>query len=526
MSGFVSDDGRRVRVAGALLALGAMGTWAGCTAIAGIQPGELAPGLGDGSSDGTVATEGGVGADATNGDAANDATGDGAHPGADALADVRIDTSFPDIEVPDLGAPDGCTVQQADTQNGIFVAPGGATTNCGSAATPCGSITTALTLGTQAGKTIVYVAQGTYTEAITLPVGVAVRGGWTDLGGNWQPLCTGTPAATTIIQAPAGSAQAVTASYAGSSSMDTLTIHSEAPGAVGAGQAVYGVVATGATTHLTLTDVVIQVAGGGAGASGTAGAAGGGTVTCTTTGDAANGGAGSAGTAGAAGTYGATGYSAGTTAGTGGTGSPGDNGGAGSAGTTYTCNDVCDIQICSPPDCPTPVTTCSPVAGTTPTTGGPGLPGCGGNPGSGGTGGAGGGASIALFAWDATVDVFGGAFNPGNGGNGGDGAAGGAGAAGRVGVPGSGSCPNYVCSGKTCTHTNVSVGGAGGSAGGIGGAGGTGGGGAGGDSYCSYVGGAGKVNTTSLDCTPGTAGLGGDHGASNAGPDGTAAAHN
>ena len=404
----------------------------------------------------------------------------------------------------DAPSADACTSQTVDTSKGVFVVSGSPTTSCGSASGPCGTITSALAVAVADGRSIIYVASGTYTEAITLPAGMTIEGGWTYLGGGtWQPLCGANPAATSILQAPAGSAQAVTASYSGSSAIENFTIISEPTSSVGAGQSVYGVFATGSGTKLTLANIDIQVANAGAGAAGSAGSAATTSVACTSPGAGAAGAPGPIGGAGLAGAYSASGFAPGGAASVGGTGIAGENGGAGGAGTTSTtCGATCDIETCSPPECSPAMTTCSPIAGTMTVTGGNGSPGCGGNGGTGGSGGAGGGSSVAVFAWGAVVDITGGAFTPGNGGAGGSGGSGGTGAPGAVGAAGSSACMNGGCVGKACKTTTDPLGGPGGTAGGPGGTGGQGGGGAGGDSYCYYRGGGANSEVSSSESIP------------------------
>jgi hypothetical protein len=485
--------------------VGACAAATGCDSIVGIQ---------DGIAEGEDAADATSGGDASSSDGPRDGAG--------------MDTSF------DIGVPDGCTMQQADAAKGIFVTQSGAASSCGSMTTPCGSIQTALGLATQAGKTTVYVAQGTYAEAITLPAGVTVSGGWDDLGGTWQPICKGSPASTTVIAAPSGSVKTVVASYAGASTLETLTIKSEPQASVLAGQSVYGVFATGAQTQLAITDVIVDVAnagGGAAGSMGGPGSPGGAAGTCTTPDTGANGVAGTPGTAGGAPSYSVSGYSPGGPGGAGGTGGTGHVGtaapGQGQNGgpTCVTINNTCGNQGGG----------CSSVGNVMScgTTGGPGCAGTGSN---GGTGGAGGGSSVGVFAWDAHVTIDAGGIAPGNGGGGGDGGAGGMGGAGTAGAAG-GKGPDVPtachvkCLGQPpqcfCDSTAFTSGAPGtGSTGGNGGQGGQGGGGSGGDSYCYYQGPNAQVSAPSLQCTVGQAGLGGDQGMTNQGANGKAAAHN
>ncbi|HEY8040025.1 MAG TPA: hypothetical protein VIF15_09540 [Polyangiaceae bacterium] len=521
---------------------GAMGAYAacllaaagGCNAIAGIQDGVLGPGD-DASSDGTVPGDDVSTGDVAAGDSAQGSDADAAR--ADGDTGSTDSSSLLDVSGLDTGVPDGCAVQQPDLQHGVFVTQGGAATSCGSTTTPCGSISNAITLAAQAGKTIVYVAQGTYTETLTLQAGVDIRGGWTDLGGNWQPICTGTPASTTIIQAPPGNTRTVIASTSGAVSMDTLTIESEAPSSVGNGASVYGVFATGATTQLVLSDVIVATAAAGAGTGGAAGGpgtAGGAAGTCTTPDTGAPGADGLAGPAVGGGSYSASGYTPGATASSGG---PGATGHAGTAAPTAgnpggpTCVTITDncYDDGSGNGCSTSgqVTSCGTVGGV----------GCPGTGSGGGTGGSGGGSSIGVYSFGAQVTINGGALSPGAGGAGGNGGAGGAPGAGAAGASGAiGPKLATACHNKTvgvppnitvvCISTLFTNGAAGsGSTGGNGGTGGAGGGGSGGDSYCYYASDPTKV-TSSAQCTPGAAGPGGNAGQLNHGTSGASAAHN
>src|SRR5579883_2402045 len=186
----------------------------------GIMPGDDAPS--DGTGDGSGSSSSGGSSSGSGGDAAGDAPSD--------------------------VAADGCAGQQPDP-NGVFVSKGGQASGCGSETTPCTSIQTALTLAAMNGKTFVYVDTGTYTEQLTLPgAGITVQGGWTDLGGTWTRQCGASRASSVVVQAPGGVNTTVVAQYAGSATLDTLSIQSEPQAAVAAGESVYGVFATGAST--------------------------------------------------------------------------------------------------------------------------------------------------------------------------------------------------------------------------------------------------------------------------------------
>jgi len=412
------------------------------------------------------------------------------------------------------GSAPACLLANPDTNKGVFVAPGGAGGACGSESQPCGTIAEALTvIGMSSGtKTIIYLANGTYTEQVTLVPGITIQGGWLDSGGSWTHLCTATPQTGAVIQAPAGAISTVNANFAaaGTSTLDTLTIQS-LPSA-SPGQSLYGVMATGGTTTLVLNDVDINVAAAGGGPPGGVGSAGtpGASGACTTQQDGANGPPGAAGPGAPPGLFLASGYSPAN--GTGGktNGGNGDNGGppAPPACTTVTsCDDDGNGNCVSTnPSC------CN-------TSGSCGNGGAGGGPGGPGQGG---GSSVGVYTWGAVVTITGAAITTGTGGNGGPGGPGGPGGSGAQGPLGAAgkyaaSCHQHcigsvcACIGNTPLATCEPAGL--GSTGGTGGTGGGGGGGAGGYSYCWYIGPGSVVNASTTACTPGGAGSGGGGGA-------------
>ena len=421
-----------------------------------------------------------------------------------------------------------CIVTQPDSTNGVFVSVGGATSGCGAPTAPCGTIAAALDVVASSGgaKSLVYLADGTYTEAVTLPAGITVEGGWQYTGGGvWTHQCVLHPEAGAIVQAPATSNTTVTANYSGSSTLSTLTITSKG-GPAASNESIYGVFASGASTSLFLSDVAIDVIAGGAGTTGGVGATAGSAGASCAPGAGGNAGSGAEGNGASAGTYSASGYSP-TTGGTGVTGPTGGNGTAApsSGAGAPTCVDG---VFCSPSGMPGICIESNPQS-----CGGVGTSGCGGLGSTGGNGGTGGGSSIGVFLWDsAAVTVAGSAIATGNGGNGGNGGAGGAigsgtaGAAGAAGNPVSSSCVTATCTPSTAKITGTA--GAAGGTGGKGGQGGQGGGGSGGDSYCYYVGGTGSDNlgATSTTCTPGSGGLGGDQGGTGQGASGHAGTSN
>ena len=422
----------------------------------------------------------------------------------------------------------GCIPSAPNTTAGVFVAPGGAGGACGSESQPCGTIALGLSaISSSAGtKNIIYLANGTYTEQVTLPSGITIQGGWLDTGGTWTAQCVANPETGAVIQAPAGTTTTVIASYSGTSTLDTLTIASISSAATG--QSLFGINANGTGTALVLDTVDINMAAGGAGGSGSTGSAGtNGTGNCATPSNGANGGAGSNGAGASAGTYTAAGGYAPNS------GGPASGGGNGNCGTTpagqvcMSVTDPCVDDGSGSGMCITESTNCCNTAGHA------GNPGTGSGP---GTPGSGGGSSVAIFVSGASVTLNGGKQNPGAGGNGGNGGAGGIAGTGNTGLAGtagtvgttcgpvchSGICDCTISAKSTCEPAGL------GTKGGNGGTGGSAGGGSGGDSYCWYVfGGSGTVTPNGNTCTPQTAGLGGSQGGSSLqGANGNAGTHN
>jgi hypothetical protein len=390
-----------------------------------------------------------------------------------------------------------------DTTHGVFVAQGGGTSSsCGTETFPCGTITAALVVVSQSvgAKNIVYVDdKSTLSEpqTIDLPAGVTIEGGWIDSAGTWTYDCN--PTSLPTIQTTSGNVT-VAASYSGSSTLQNLALASKSTAA--AGESLYGVFASGSSTKLSLDNVRITVAQGGAGAAGSAGAGGstGATGGCSPASDGANGAAGGTGSPGTSG-YGPTGFvdTSGAMS-TGAVGSPGHNGTLQppQCGTSYGCGYNFDDGLCE-------------TGSGTQVCGGAGAAGCGGAGGGGGGVGQLGGASIGVFVYAATVTIQTSGITTsagGAGGAGGSGGAGGAGAAGTTGTSGVllGGC---VSGAKPCRATSAgSVAGGVGGNGGNGGPGGQGGGGAGGDSYC-VVSGGGATVSAGWTCTHASGGAGG-----------------
>ncbi len=477
---------RLVAIVGAACALAA------CASIYGIDaPDIVEAGVGDASTDGTVVGEAGLDGGATD-------------------ADGGVDSAVADSALMDSAiiVPDASTCGEApDETVGVFVAPSGADSSaCGSSIAPCLTIQNGITRAVSLSKANVYVATGTYSEAITLTGGITVWGGWTieagDGGDVWSGICSSPIGAVTLQ--PTTSNITVTANALGASpaGLKTLTILSKPQANVAAGESLYGVFATGTTT-LVLENVDITMGNGGDGAPGYM-ADGGveGNPVCNP-GDGGPGAPGGSDGGGAdAGSFTPSGYQP-AAGDLGGTGNPGSNGSPDDAGTCVHCVS-----------CAAPVNLgCeSSDAGTS--CGDPGGSGCGGGGGNGGGPGGGGGSSIAVFAWGgATVSIAGGALTAGNGGQGGAGGSGGPGGAGVAGLTGQNgtSCVvNCNISGfeLSCPSSTSGEGqGSLGTKGGNGSGGGAGGGGSGGWS-CGIVQGGGGTVVASPLATLGNYGFG------------------
>ena len=414
-----------------------------------------------------------------------------------------------------------CLLQTPDPTAGVFVAPGGPSASCGAISAPCGSITTALGVAAASARTVVYVADSVsqpptpYLEQVSLPAGVTVQGGWLYTGGSsWSRPCALDPSRV-VIKAPPGADRTVIAGYAGASTLDTLTVQSVA--AAAPGQSLYGVfVSGGSGTNLTLRNVVLGVAAGGAGAQPPAatGAGQGGVAGCSPpTGNGGAGAAGAVGKAGVDGVYSASGFTP-ASAGPGSVGSPGSAGLLTAPG-TYTTPAACSAS--GSPMAPG----CSCTSAAT-STGSPGTAGCPGQGSPGGAAGAGAGGSFGVFDWSGTVTIDTGAIATGGGGAGGagglpsgavgTGTTGTTGAGGPVVETGCSAAGATDAGGGGCTSCTSHQGAGGvGTAGGPGGVGGPGGGGAGGDSYCLYAGSGASVTVVagaSYTCAPGVGGPG------------------
>jgi hypothetical protein len=441
--------------------------------------------------------------------------------------------TIPDPEVPetsvlpDAGATDGTTASETsitdgapdadvtcadvlpDDTTGIYVTPTGTnSTTCGTRVDPCKTITVSVVRAGSALRTKVYAARGTYVEKVPLAAGVEVIGGWDVTGTTWKRACVD-PEDIVVVRAPVTQNITVEArDIGGEARLSMLKIESKAVTSVVAGESLYGVVAVGQTTTLVMTDVNVDLGPGGAGAAGIVGTAGAAGAASCPVGTGTPGTAGTPGTGAPAGTFDptneytpaqGTGGNATATAG-------GDGTTAGGAGTCVQCGTCAlSLTLLSCDFTPDP-------AGMT--CGNPGTTGCGGLPGGPGAAASGGGASVGVFAWDASVTINGGNIKSGDGGNGGVGGTGGTSGTATKGAAGTNAAlctTSCLFAAGACTDVKSrGIGGVAGSAGALGGVGGAGGGGGGGSSFAIYQGGAGVVTTGSgATLAHGKAGAGG-----------------
>jgi hypothetical protein len=350
----------------------------------------------------------------------------------------------------------------------------------------------------------VHVAEGVYREVVDLIPGVRIEGGWRMVGTRWirEHIDANT---AVVIQAPETDNVTVYADYIGGhATLATLSVVSKR--IADESESLYGIMARGASTRLTLEGVRVVAAEGGNGINGMNGIEGapgyeagclGIIVPAVTPKPGRNG------ANGLTGIFTQSGYIPAS-------GSSGQPGEPGQNGRFPTLNAACfsNCGICdssNAAECTTTPDSC----GTN------GIAGCGGGGGSGGGPGVGGGSSVALFVWNAEVDVRGGTLEAGNGGKGANGGAGGRGGRGSPGIPGQQpqqpSC--FRCSidqGTTyystqtptpiCNNVYIGTGRAGepGGPGSDGARGGDGGGAAGGFSYAIYTGGDAKVTSTAI----------------------------
>jgi hypothetical protein len=383
-------------------------------------------------------------------------------------------------------AGNACTTRAVSDSAGVFVTVNGAdTSTCGTRTTPCLTVQTGINQAKLLGRSTVYIARGTYVESLQLAPNITLEGGWDTASSTWIPVCDTTEVTAVKITMPPSTNVVVTASFAGAAGLRLLSVLGKVPSATQPGESVYGIFATQAA--LTLDTIAVTMAAGGTGDTGTpgdAGAAGG--IDCDAGGGAAGANAGNSGSGAGAGSFGSTGYA-------GATGGPGSADGSAGAPGTCTISSSC-VTTCS---------TCQAICVNA-------LAGCGGQPGLGGGGGHSGGSSIAVYGWNATVNIIGGSFTAGNGGTGGNGGMGGAGGIGGNGAVKDATCTSFCSVDAGCAsvgNTSPQIGGMGGT----GAPGGQGGGGSGGFSYAVFNGGdAGVVMLSSSPTLAfGDAGAGG-----------------
>ena len=378
-------------------------------------------------------------------------------------------------------APD-CRTLTASDMEGIFVsrAQGTADAACGTRAAPCKTVQLGLDRARATpGKTQVYVARGAYMESITLHGGVSVVGGFNL---DWSRACSEPSGSVVQIQA-VDKAITVTAE-----DLDTPALLSDLgvlSKPAGPGESLFGVVARGTGTRLGLTDVVIRVSAGGAGVRGPSGDAGApGAASCPPE----DGGPGLAvdasGNGGEGGAFVREGFVSAAGA-RGDPGNPGRNGAPGADGGCVTCHTCGGTVVCG-------------SLSSADACGAAGASGCGGGGGLGGGGGGGGGSSVALYVWDAQVNLARSALSAGGGGNGALGGGGGPGAQGGTGARGNATTTCFTACGGvlgSCGSAPASAEGGAGTSGGTGAPGARGGAGGGGFSYALYTNNSDKVKT-------------------------------
>jgi hypothetical protein len=387
------------------------------------------------------------------------------------------DAAMPAPALPDhIRLPGPECGKEPEPTAGIFTSAGVGVDlqNCGGSSGPCRTLQKALDRASQNRLSYVYLDNTesyTVSETLSLPANVTVMGGFSNVNGRWARLCADARSGSARIVSTAN--PALVASYDGYSKLDSLSIEGRK---AQAGESLYGIVARGDKTRLWLRDVVVTAADGGDGNPGAAGitppvAA----MSCVPEDGASAMLEGAPGAGGRSGTFTLEGYQPAS-------GADGSDGARGHAGT------VAPAPVCAScvPDAGN-YCLCSPASQSC---GMPGEVGCGGNGGTGGRGGQGGGSSIALFSWDAVVDIAGGRLSAGRGGDGGEGGGPGAGSPGlpgKKGAPGA-SCMLCVDVPEGCFATGETYSGDGtsGGNGGAGSAGGRGGAGSGGVAHSLY----------------------------------------
>ena len=452
-------------------------------------------------------------ADVTMGDVGPDSVDDAGQEAPDDAAldaweeDAPVESDAGTDSAADASSEDGggCPVVLTDEATMVLVATYGADVPaCGEVALPCRTVAVGIERAAALGKPTVAIAAGEYEEEIALRAGIGLRGGWQPSPSDpWMADCTEQAAELVVLRAPSNASVGVIAEdLGGEASLEVLTILSKDSVEVGAGESVYGVVARGASTLLNLDQVIVEATGPGAGTDGLDGELQPSGLSGCSPEDGSDGAAGADALPVDAGDFTAAGYSSPF----GWAGTPGSSGAAGTPGEPGGC---VECVACSFAGKKCKTSALGDSCGT------PGLSGCGGLGGVPGQGGGGGGSSVALYAWDAVVTVWGGLLVAGDGAAGGHGGAGELGGLGGLGSPGLGGIAcTTTCSidEHTCIeHTEQGPGGTAGGPGGTGGRGGDGGGGPGGHSFTIVAGGSANVGiSTTTELLFGSPGAGAD----------------
>jgi hypothetical protein len=411
-------------------------------------------------------------------------------------------------------APAAPCVAGEEPGAGVFVDPRvGDDANEGSMLRPFQTLTQAANAAVAGGVDKVYLAPGSYQEALALRVGdeptdgavtapegtaLSFEGGWKLDGARWERDCAPDAREKTVIASPSFTGVSIRGAF-GPLGFRNLSIATAtaAPAAVEGkpGESCYGVNAAGEGLRLRFDNVEIDACPGGKGGDAppaqTPPPA---PATCTKTGDECADGAPGAnatspGLPARPGAFGVEGFGVGI-------GDPGKQGSSGA-------NGARGPGEFGPVSCTFNDTDCCGTTTQVPH----GRCGCGGPPGPGGPGGPGGGASVALFVSGegASADLT---FTTLRARQGGDGGLGGVGGPGGEGAPGAGyegffeCCPANACNTTNCITSPPSPcpglpAQAPGGKGGPGGAGTRGGGGSGGPSF-GFVG-VGNVTLTRSD---------------------------
>lgn len=409
---------------------------------------------------------------------------DGLEPdGASNANDAKAKANAP------LAEPLPCDPKESPG-DGVFASEHGEESAPGTRELPFKTIASALALASSARKSVVYLEEGTYREALALSAadaGITLSAGWLRSGGAWTRDCTDNVAGRTTLASPGSVGLRVTAASR-EIVIERLTITTKPAGSSApeqSGESVFGLIVD--ASSIRLRGAVIE--------AGAAGAGGfvpdrpiGHNQTCDGTTSCDTGQPGTpalqAAPATASGTFDDHGYLPSDGA-TGGPGLPGENGGPGGL-TPTPCGACAGGSKC------TVANNCIHMPASN-FTQGRGRCGCGGEGGAPGGPGSGGGASLAIFVIGGEVTLEHATVRAGAGGNGSPGGGGGAGGPGTPGLIGNAigqSCQSAcipvpsVGLGCSCLAAAKPIaGGAPGGAGGAGGAGAKGGGGAGGPSH-------------------------------------------